>query len=245
MRRLSALIHGNSGVGKTPVANTTPGPRVMIDCEGGAMWLPNHVVKWNPRTTNPNDLPGLTEDTTVVVRVTSDYQILDLVYQYLTMGPHPFKSLIIDSLTELQENAKKTITTGTFEQQHWGTLLERMQAIIMQFKDLADEESPFPLECVIFTAGSVLSDKTNKKTAYVQGQLQTKLPYKVSVVGYLERDLQDLPHLVISPIGEIDAKDRTTILKAHYGTTITGPTIDLRQIMAVLNPEINEEPIAS
>lgn len=247
MRRLSMLLHGHSGVGKTPVANTSPGPRLLIDAEGGYQWLPNHKVRWDPRKVNPLDIPDLTEDTTVYVRLDKDFGLLDLVYQYLVTGPHPFKSLVIDSLTELQERMKKSVTANVFEQKDWGVLLERMGTLILQLKDLADDEAPYPLECVVFTAGSVFSDKVQKKTAFVQGQLLIKLPYKVSVNAYLDRTPEDVPYMLIAPLGEIDAKDRTTLLKAAYGTHI-GPdasgNLDIRNLMKVLNPELSEESIA-
>lgn len=242
------LIHGHSGVGKTPVANTVPGPRLLIDTEGGWQWLRNHTVVWDPRTEDPRNIEGITEDTTVVVRITDDFQVLDLVYQWLASGGHPFKSLVIDSLTEMQEKMKRTISIGAFEQNHWGTLLERMNTLILQFKDLADDSAPFPLDCVVFTAGSVYSEKVQKKTAFVQGQLLVKLPYKVSVVAYMDRTPDDLPYFLISPLGEIDAKDRTGYLKEHYGQYIQAnpetQRLNLRELMAVLNPEINQESVA-
>lgn len=203
---------------------------------------------WDPRTQDPRSLEGLTDDTTIVVRIRDDFQVMDLVYQWLASGAHPFRSLVIDSLTELQEKMKRTISIGAFEQNHWGTLLERMNTLILQFKDLADDEAPFPLDCVVFTAGSVFSDKVQKKTAFVQGQLLVKLPYKVSVVAYMDKEVTGEPFLLVAPIAEVDAKDRTGYLTEHYGNKIMANAdtkkLDLRELMAVLNPEITQENVA-
>lgn len=244
MRRLSLLIHGDSGVGKTPLANTAPGPRLLIDTEGGWQYLPNKLVSWDPRGALPE---GIDEDTTVVVRVNNDFQQIDLAYQWLASGQHPFRSLIIDSLTEMQERMKRTISASSFQQQDWGTLLERMNTLILQFKDLADDEAPFPLDCVVFTAGSEYSEKVQLKTASVQGSLIKRLPYKVAVCAYMDRTAEDQPYLLIAKLNSIQAKDRTTMLKAKYGQTIPPNAenqIDIRELMAVLNPEINQQSVA-
>jgi len=234
MRRLSILIHGFSGVGKTPLANTAPGPRLMIDSEGGYQWLRTPVVMWDPRT-DPA-LLEINEDTTVVVRA-NDLEPINQCLSWLVKGAHPFRSVIIDSLTELQEKAKKSINTGPFEQRDWGLLLERLNNLILVFKELTENKVK-PVDCVVLTAGSFISDKTGKVSPYVQGGLALKLPYKVAVLAHLARSDEDKPYMVIKPVGGIEGKDRTGYLQETYGPTIKAGEsnkLDLSELLKVVN----------
>ena len=51
---LSILIHGESGVGKSWLADSVPGPRLVLDAEGRARYTPSGPkVAWNPRDSEP------------------------------------------------------------------------------------------------------------------------------------------------------------------------------------------------
>lgn len=209
----------------------------MVDTEGSHQWLRNEVVVWDPRT-DPNELKFETDDTTVVVRANS-MDPINQAYSWLIKGTHPFRSANVDSIMALQEKMKKSINSGPFEQRDWGTLLDRLDSLILLFTDLTEHPTN-PLDSVIFTAGAALSDKTGKIAPYLQGQISMKLPYKVSVVGYLAQTTEGNPYLVIQPVGDFSAKDRTGYLSEHYGPSIKANAsgkLDLAEIMAVLNKE--------
>lgn len=232
MSTLTAVIHGDSGVGKSWFGDTVPGPRLILDVEGGTRYTKSRKVKWDPRTA-PNDLT-LTENDSAVVRIL-EFGDLSLVVQWLRSGQHPFKSVVIDSLTEAQTRCMKGITGPgiTPETSHWGRLLIDMKDLVMDMKDLRDHPTN-PLQAVIFICGS--QEKSGKVRPHVQGQLQLSLPYQVDVLGYLYV-MQDETGalrrmLLIQPRPNIDAKDRTDDLTQTFGDIISDP--DVPKLLAAL-----------
>jgi hypothetical protein len=98
-------------VGKTSLAETAPllyGPRLILDAEGGTAWLASDVVKWNfPKEKKPEGKIG--PDTSVVVSIRK-WQDLERLNNFLQKGKHPFRSVILDSITDLQKQAKKQVS---------------------------------------------------------------------------------------------------------------------------------------
>lgn len=221
---LTSVIHGNSGVGKSWFADTAPGPRLILDVEGGTKWTPSRKLRWDPRTPIPAE--SADPDITTVVRVL-DFETVGLIYQWLASGQHPWESVGIDSITELQARCLRRISgTNQPDQRDWGALLIEMSDVVTSFKDLTDHPTK-PLQSVTFICGSI--EKNGLIRANVQGQLQFRLPYYVDVLGYLypvqNADQQLERCLLIQPVPPFDAKDRTDLLSAHHGPTITGPSI--------------------
>jgi hypothetical protein len=93
------MVYGESKVGKSTFAVTAPYPRLMLDVEGGHRFLPINVKYWDPLREEPPAADGTWD--TCVVNVT-DYDTVLKAYQWLQIGKHQFKSLIIDSVSELQ-----------------------------------------------------------------------------------------------------------------------------------------------
>lgn len=235
VKRLSTFLHGFSGVGKTPVSNTAPGPRLMIDVENTSKWLKNHKVYWDGKSP-ALELQGLTEDTTVVVKL-PDYNGLNSIMQYLISGRHPFRSVMLDSLTELQ---LKMMTAWAGhdkrEYDHWNKLLIWCEDLCIKLKDLTEHPTN-PVDCVIVVCGSVVRD--GRTVPLLDGSFKNKASYKFDLIAYMSReeDASGQDHAVfrIQPTPSIDAKDRTQILAPYYGTAIERP--DFMEIMRVLNTE--------
>src|SRR5678816_2980413 len=96
---LSAVIFGPAGAGKSWVGSTAPGIRCVVECEGGSRFTPVPRVKWDPLT---EPLPeNLDPNTSVLVSVI-DWHAAEALHRYLLTQRHPFKSIIIDTVTELQ-----------------------------------------------------------------------------------------------------------------------------------------------
>lgn len=243
-RRLTALIHGDSGHGKSWLLNTAPTPKLYLDAEGRAEYLadprdpsgmtPQAQVLWDPRT----QLPAEAADPNVVTVVdVQKFEDAQLAYQWLASGQHPWNSVLVDSLTELQQRAMDYITgTRQAEQQDWGQLLRDLEAWVRKLRDLRNHPVK-PLWAVVLAAGS--QAKNNKQRALLQGQLSLKIAYHVDLVGYLERRLDpttgvEVRDLHIKPYGPYDAKDNTHVLSAHYGSPIVNP--NLSEMLRVLNP---------
>lgn len=179
-RALSVLVHSDTKVGKSTLGNTTPSPRLLLDAEAAYRFLPGKKVFWNPVSEAPPEYDGKWETCVVLVR---DYTTMTRAYEWLNSGQHPFRSVTIDSISEIQTKCKDNLTMdGRMSIQLWGDLLTHMERLIRGFRDLTEHQTK-PLEAVVLTAMTQMRD--NKYRPYVQGQLQTKLPYFLDVIMYM------------------------------------------------------------
>lgn len=182
MRPLKILVHADWGEGKSWLGATTPAPRLIIDVEGGSEFVLGHKVIWE----NPNDAPpDMSGIETCIVRV---HRLKDLqqVFQWLQRGQHPFVSVTIDSLSELQKRIVDEVAgTEQLAPQDWGTVFRRGEALVRSFRDLAFNPVR-PMLCVCYLTGTSERGRAEVKVGpYVQGQLGSTLPGFVDIVGML------------------------------------------------------------
>lgn len=185
----SWLIHAHSKVGKSTLSSTAPLPHVVFDAEGGWKYIrtmgfksgvPLRKIAWNPITHLPPRYDGSWDVCIVTCR---DWATLDAGYRMLTQAPHDFKSITMDSITEVQRRLKQNINSEGILKGYdqWGTLLVRMDGLIRGFRDLT--LLPGPVQCVTFIAETRMDN--GKWRPYMQGQISTSLPYWVDVCGFL------------------------------------------------------------
>jgi hypothetical protein len=175
------LIHGESGAGKSTTADTVPGPRLVLDAEGRAQYTPSGPkIVWNPMKDPPPVYDGTWQ--TCVVNVT-DYKIMEHVYVWLRSGQHPFVSVVVDSLMELQMRCQDTIAgTAQLKTQDWGELLRSLSTLMRNYRDLTLIHEN-PCQVVVFVTGSRNIEGTMRPM--LQGQMAERAPYLIDVVGYL------------------------------------------------------------
>lgn len=219
MVSLSLLVHGEPGTGKSWLGGTTPTPRLILDVEGGTQWIPGNKVYWDPSKGAP---PPVTDDTCVAT--IKSFQALGIVMQWLTSGKHPFKSVVVDSISELQKRAMDSITgTDAAQQQDWGTLLRKMEGIVRALRDLTISNGIQAIDCVMIIAGSQVKDGITRP--HLQGQLGSTIMYYFDVCGYLylkqDEDGNVIRSLLTAPLGNFAAKDRT----GQFGTVVNSPNI--------------------
>lgn len=179
-RSLSLIIHGGSKVGKSTLASTAPAPRLILDAEGGTKFLPQVQVRWDPRTGPPPVYDGTWETCVVIVH---DFESVRMAYQWLASGQHTFASVILDSISEIQQRCIDAIAgIDQMKQTDWGELLRTVALLARQFRDLCDHPTK-PLEAVVMVAMS--RDHNGKWRPWVQGALGTALPYYFDVIGAL------------------------------------------------------------
>lgn len=180
-RALSVLVHGESGAGKSTFGVTAPTPQLFLDVEAGSRFLQTRKVKWNPMTGEAPPAADGTWDTCVVQ--VHDFETAMKAYEWLKSGQHPFKSVILDSISELQAKAQESINgRQQMQTQHWGQLLSKIAFFCRDLRDLTAHPT-HPLEAVIVTAMSKSVDGVLRPS--LQGQVASQVPYWFDISSYL------------------------------------------------------------
>lgn len=238
MLRLTMLVHGDSGVGKSWLGASAPGPRLVLDGEGRGLYYPTpSKVWWDPRNPLPevdSDGNPITTDTTVIVDI-HNFGDWERAYQWLASGNHYFRSVILDSLTELQQRCIDSVAgTSQMQTNQWGDVLREMDSLVRKMRDLRTHPIK-PIDALVVIAAS--HEKNGKQRAMLQGQISLRVPFHFDLVGYLTLQLdgagQEYRSMLIKPIGLYEAKDNTDLLNKHYGTYITNPNVT--EMLDVLN----------
>lgn len=136
---LSFVIYGRSGTGKTTIASTFPTPILYCDIRDRG-------------TDSIRDVKGIDA---MKVQVWEDYED---VYYYLKTNPnHGYKTIVIDTITQLQQMAMTYVLSNkkknTQNVGDWGTMTKREwgdAAAIM--KDWIDNFVDLPVDNVVFLA---------------------------------------------------------------------------------------------
>lgn len=208
---VNILLYGKPGVGKTRLAGTAddvPEMRkvLFIDVEGGTFTL---------RKSNPN---------CDVIRIKT-WPELQGLYNELHRGAHDYRTVVLDSLTELQkldmyyilaeltkgERASgKDIDEDIASVREWGRSIEHIRKLVRGFRDL-------PMN-VIFTAHQK-EDKDKKGKITIKPSLPGKLADEVAgfldVVLYMyvkNIDGEEARMLLSTATDEHIAKDRSDSL---------------------------------
>jgi len=225
------LIHGESKVGKTWLGASGPRPVLFLDAEGGTRFLPYNTVQWDGLS-EPPTYDGSWEVCIVPVR---NFNTMQSTYQWLNSGKHPFKTVVIDSLSEVQQRCVDGIAgQNQMTQQNWGDLLRQMSALVRSFRDLVTHPTA-PLGAVVFIA--MTRELNGRKIPYVQGQLGVTLPYYIDVVGYaftqVGEDGNVHRRLLVSHHPTFDAGDRT----GRLGDVVDAP--DVTQMLTTIHMKEN------
>ncbi len=236
-RRISVFIHGWWGSGKSWLAASAPGPRLVLDTEGGSRDTPGDHILWDPRTPIPTKL---TKDSTVRVDATC-WDDIENVRDILRHS-HPFQSFIVDSVHELQEMLKQTVATpgeaynpdSVFDRQAWGRLRNHMGLFFREVRDLTRQGGQPPIN-VILVSGT--DDEMIPNKPMLEGASRKIVVSFYDVVGYLrtafDQHNKEVRVLQISPSATVVAKCRLHNLKVRYGHEIVNPTIP--QMLHVVN----------
>lgn len=186
-RAMSIIVHGDSKAGKTTLGSTTPTPRLLLDAEAAHRFLPGRKISWDPITEAPPEDDGTWDTAVVVVR---SYSSMARAYEWLNSGRHPFKSVVIDSITEIQVKLKEQVTgdpvSAKMNYDTWGQVLAHMEDLMRKMRDLTEHPTR-PIEAIVITAMTTYQD--GKWRPFLQGQAAKKAPYFFDVIGYMYVDL--------------------------------------------------------
>lgn len=221
---LSMIEFGGPKVGKSTLGDTTPAPRLILDAEGGSRFTPSRKITWDPLRA-PVPVPDGTWDT-VVVHARA-FKTVQTVFSILDGGKHPFRSVTLDSISEMQQRAVDSMVgPNKMERDNWGELLRVMSELIRSFRDLVTHPVK-PLDAVVFIAMAKQDKDTKIWKPYAQGQLATTLPYYVDVCAYLAiipatETTEKVRRLFIDPIAGFETGER---IGGHLGPWIDNANV--------------------
>ena len=224
-RFLNFMIHAPGGHGKTTFCITAcddprTSPVLFLSFEGGCAI---RLADKDPKTYTLREVRSIKE--------------FNEIYEYLKKGDHPYKSVVIDSVTEIQKLGLFEFVYGTdsvskafkgdvlniktAEIQHWGKSLTQMSMLIRFFRDL-------PIHS-FFTAltNHDKDESTGRVSSKVSlpGKQADEIPGIPDILGYL--GVAPTPQdpkkrvMIFQPDGKLHAKDRTDAL----GIMIEYPTV--------------------
>ena len=258
LRSMSFVIHADTKVGKSTLANTAPAPRLLIDAEAAYRYLPGKKIFWDPlqepmpilgqgRTDPQVGTPVYSWDWETCVVIVHTYSHMKQAAELLRYYAHPFVSVNIDSISEIQTRLKDQITnfTGQMDRDKWGQLLNDMTLLVRGLRDLTEHPNT-PLQSLCLTAMTDL--RGGKWRPFLEGALKTRMPYWLDVLGYMY--VADLPNpdptqmpqtmrvLAVEPGPTYEAGNRIqeTEFSHKLPALIGNPTIP-DMITAVFGPE--------
>jgi hypothetical protein len=120
----SVLLYGRSGTGKTTIAGTFPGPVIFLDiAEKGTSSVSDVVGGKGFRVENWEDF--------------------ETMYWFLRAGNHPYKTVVVDTVTMLQKFAREYILeqngkekNGVMNRSLWGQVAHLLSAWLINYRDL-------------------------------------------------------------------------------------------------------------
>lgn len=215
---INFLVYGDPGVGKTILASSADAvpemrPVIFIDVEGGT---------FSVRDRYPD---------VKVVRVQT-WDDMQSVYDALFSGQHEYKTVVLDSLTEIQKFSMYNIMDFTVKRdpdrdpdipsmREWGKNIEQIRKLVRAFRDL-------PMHTIITAlAKSDKDQKTGavKTTPSLSGKLANEVAAFLDIVGYQYTKVMDdeLRRFLLTATTDSQvAKDRSGLLPA----VIENPTME-------------------
>jgi len=204
------LIYGNPGIGKTTFAASAQrharGKDVLfVDAEGGTRSISDmdEIRVFNPTTKRDDDGDV----------ISSAWEQLYEMYLFLAHQEHPFRTLVMDSLTEIQamalEDVMRSSKTPEFPNLgDWGKCNVNMTKMVKAWRNFARERG----WNVIFTA--LVTEKKDEQTGAIVGRAKMTpgcaelVLGVVDCVGYMDMDRDGKRFLHFSQKGVNIAKVR-------------------------------------
>ncbi len=237
---ISMIVYGPSKGGKSTLGDTTPAPRLVLDAEMGSRFTPSKKTKWDPVREKPPEPDGSWDTAIVPVR---DYTTVLKAYEWLNSGKHPFRSVVMDSISEVQQRlADSLVGTNPLQLQDWGEMLRKASLLVRQFRDLTTHQVK-PLDAVLFVA---MANQRQDGTwfPHIQGQLKRTFPYYTDLLTYLTpvtlEDGSVVRRLVIGPTQGYETGERVGGRLGHFidNPNISDMLLTIREGMTSTTNEV-------
>lgn len=210
---LSMLVYGRSGTGKTTFGGTWPKPILLLDVkEKGTDSIKNvDEVKVLPLT---------------------EWDEFEQIYWLLKKADHPYKSVIVDTVTQLQEIAKAKVlkdnnkdSSDNPSRNDWGSITGLMKRWIIEYRDLNNINKLF-----------IAQDRTDSEDTAEEDQIIPEVGPAVSpsVASTLNAAVKVIGHSYIKEVEKRTKKGLKSVMKyrlrlgphTYYLTKIRNPKED-------------------
>lgn len=185
---IKALIYGPAGSGKTMFGGSAANA-LFASAEGGLLSIADK------------------EPDFVDIKSIKD---LEDLYSYLKNEKHSFETLIIDSITEINEIIKLEIekkTGHSMQLQDWGTLSKKIRTIFRSFRDL-------PMNVILVAQEQYITDedKIRKIVPSLNGKAATEVAYFMDIVGYVNVETDGTRWIETNTNRKLLTKDRSKLI---------------------------------
>jgi hypothetical protein len=156
-------------------------------------------------------------------------------------GNHDFRTVVVDSITEIQRVCRKNLTgIEQMQIQDWGRLLTLMDDVIRSYRNFIDMPGN-PIKCAVFVAET--RENGGKLRPYMQGQISVSLPYFVDICAFLRvvatpdengQATRPVRQLIVGPVDGYETGER---VQGVLPAIIANP--DITKIMRKITKEVN------
>lgn len=220
--KIKLLVYGDPGVGKTTFAASSAAekelsPVLFLNVEGGML----SVVDYKPDTVDIKSMDDLAR-----------------AFRYLTSSANKYKTVIIDSLSELAQLGLDSVVgkalgknggSGSKREgmddaflEDYGKNTHQIARIIRAFRDL-------PMHVILTCLSASTMDDAKRETVYpaLTPKLRSQIPAYVDIVGYLfvaqDNEGKSTRRMLFQPYGKFMAKDRSP--GGRLGMVMDNPTM--------------------
>lgn len=213
--KVKALVYGPSGAGKTVFAGTAP--KILFACaERGLLSIASQE-------------PDYVEINT--------YNDLQALLDYLKKPGHPYETVVVDSISEINEIIKRGIElrrNALMRLDDWGELANKIRKVLNGFVEL-------PMHVIFIAQEKALQDedKIAKIVPMLNGSAATEIAYNMDIVAYCGMDKNGRRTILTDADPKLLTKDRTRVLGSPAPLDFTEWIARVAKIQAGTNATVS------
>jgi len=189
---LKVLIYGKSGTGKTHLGSTAPSP-IFASAEEGLL--------------------GTSRESKISYATITSVKDLQDLFDFLKKGEHSFKTVVLDSISEINEIIKDKLEKDNnrpIQRADWMKVQKDIKAVFKSFKGL-------DMNVIIIAQEKIVSDGEEGTISQIlpslNGKSSTDIAYSMDVVGYCYIDPDGNYQVTTKPHEKLISKCRGNFLE--------------------------------